>query len=150
MSLTMIKKKGTNMAIDFSSINLEMIDLTTNFTPDIFINQGGISFSKRVLEDLSYPQYVQFGVDVPHKIFAIRVCKGTENKATQFSKPKAEQSCPLSIGNRNLREVMVSLIPDYAKDKRYKITGEYEASSRTMYFDMSSAQVSSFYKKSAE
>ena len=138
------------MAIDFSSINLEMIDLTTNFTPDIFINQNAISFSKRVLEDLNYPQFVQFGVDATHKIFAIRVCKGTEIKATQFSKPKAEQSCPLSIGNKNLREVMVSLIPDYAKDIRYKITGEYESSTRTMYFDMSGATVSNFYRKSAE
>lgn len=150
MSLTMIKKKGTNMAIDFSSINLEVIDLSTNSTPDIFINQGGVSFSKRILEDLNYPQFVQFGVDAPKKIFAIRVCKGTEVKATAFSKPKSEQASPLSISNKNLREVMISLIPDFSRDMRYKITGEYDSANRVMYFDMTTAKESKFFKKNAE
>lgn len=36
------------MAINFSNINLEVIDTTTNATPDIYINQNGITFSKRV------------------------------------------------------------------------------------------------------
>jgi hypothetical protein len=146
----MIKKKGTNMAIDFSTINLEVIDLNTNATPDIFINQNCVSFSKRILEDLNYPQFVQFGIDAPKKIFAIRVCKGNENRATPFSKPKTEQASPLTISNKNLREVMVALIPEYASDKRYKITGEYDSANRTMYFDMTTAKESSFYRKSAE
>lgn len=51
------------MAINFSNINLEVLDLTTNVTPDIYINQNGITFSKRVLEDLNYPQNVQYCTD---------------------------------------------------------------------------------------
>ena len=53
----MFKEKGLIiMAIDFKSINLEVIDLNTNASPDMFINNHGITFSKRVLEDLNYPQ----------------------------------------------------------------------------------------------
>ena len=134
------------MAINFSNITLEVVDLNTNASPDIFLNQGGVTFSKRVLEDLGYPQYVQYCMDAANKVFAIRVCKGTEAKATAFSKPKTEQSGTLSCTNKNLRDVMGAMIPDYVKKNRYKISGEYDAENRVMYFDMSSAAKSNYHK----
>lgn len=138
------------MAINFSNIRLEVVDLNTNANPDIYINQNGITFSKRVLEDLNYPQYVQYCVDASQKIFAIRSCKGTETKATAFSEPKAEQNGTVSSGNKNLRDVMTSLIPEYDSKQRYKVTGEYDFENRVMYFDMTSAVAASFFHKTAE
>ena len=132
------------MAIDFSKINLEVIDISTNADPDIYINQNGITFSKRVLEDLNYPQNVQYGFDPEHHIFAIRVCKSNESKAAPFSKPRSEQTTTLSCGNKNLKEIVAKLIPDYKEKKRYKVTGELDAESRVLYFDMSTAQESAF------
>ena len=130
------------MAINFESINLEVIDLNTNATPDIYINLSGITFSRRVLEDMSYPQTVQFCLDAANKVFAIRVCKGNEAKATPFSKAKPDQTHALSCGNKNLREAVTALITDYNPKKRYKITGEYDAENRVMYFDMATATLS--------
>lgn len=78
------------MAINFKGINLSVIDITTNAAPDIFINQKGITFTKRVLEDLNYLQNVQYCMDAEKKVFAIRVCKSNEAKATAFSKPRGE------------------------------------------------------------
>jgi hypothetical protein len=132
------------MAIDFSKINLEVIDISTNADPDIYINQNGITFSKRVLEDLNYPQNVQYGFDPEHHIFAIRVCKSNESKAAAFSKPRAEQTTTLSCGNKNLKEIVAKLIPDYKEKKRYKVTGELDAESRVLYFDMTTAEESAF------
>ena len=137
------------MAINFSNINLEVIDLSTNALPDIYINQNGITFTKRVLEDLGYPQNVQYCIDSTNKVFAIRVCKGNEAKATAFSKPKAEQTTTLSCGSKNLRDVIVMMIPDYDARKRYKITGEYDAENRVMYYDMTTAE-ESIYRASAD
>lgn len=134
------------MAINFSNINLEIIDITTNATPDIFINQGNITFSKRVLEDLNYPQNVQYCVDSANKIFAIRFCKGNEAKATPFSKPKAEQTTTLSVGNKNLHEVISKMIPEYDSKKRYKVIGEYDTENRVMYFDMATAEEACYRK----
>ena len=128
------------MAINFSNINLEVIDINTNATPDIFINQTAITFSKRVLEDLNYPQNVQYCVDNVNKVFAIRACKGNEGKAAPFSKPKAEQTKTLSINNKNLRDIIVAMIPDCDAKKRYKITGEYDTENRVMYYDMTTAE----------
>ncbi len=130
------------MAINFNSITLEVIDINTNTSPDIFINQNGISFSKRVLEDLNYPQNVQYCMDVTNKIFAIRVCKGNDAKATPFSKPKAEQTSTLACSSKNLRETVIALISEYNPKMRYKVTGEYDSENRVMYFDMASAEES--------
>lgn len=132
------------MAINFSNINLEVLDLSTNATPDIFINQNGITFSKRVLEDLNYPQNVQYCTDPENKVFAIRVCKSNEAKAVSFSKPRSEQTNTLGCGNKNLHDVLVLLIPDFQPKKRYKVTGEFDAENRVMYYDMSAAEISDF------
>lgn len=132
------------MAIDFSKINLEVIDINTNADPDIYINQNGITFSKRVLEDLNYPQNVQYGFDPAQHVFAIKVCKSNEARATSFSKPRAEQTTTLSCGNKNLKEVVVKMIPDYDPKKRYKVTGKFDTENRVMYFDMTTAEVSLF------
>ena len=138
------------MKFDFSAIKLEIVDLNTNSTPDMFINQYGISFSKRILEDLNYPQFVQYCVNADHKIFAIHACKGTEAKATPFSKPKAEQTKTITCNNKNLREIILALIPKGDSKQRYKVTGEYDAENRTMYFDMTTAEISSYHKQAAE
>lgn len=132
------------MAIDFSVINLEAIDINTNVSPDIFINQNCITFSKRVLEDLGYPQTVQYCVDAGHKVFAIRSCKGNEVKATPFSKPKTEQNGTLSCGNKNLHSVITSMIPDYLNHMRYKVTGESDIENHVIYFDLTTAKESSY------
>ena len=134
------------MAINFSNINLEVVDLNTNASPDIFINQNCITFSKRVLEDLNYPQYVQYCVDAEHKVFAVRGCKGTESKATAFSKPKTEQPGTLSCTNKNLRDVIGAMIPDFDGKQRYKIKGEFDSENRVMFFDLTTVQKCSYRK----
>lgn len=132
------------MAIDFSNINLEVLDLSTNVMPDIFINLNGVTFSKRVLEDLNYPPTVQYGTDPEHKVFGIRVCKSNEAKAVAFSKSRNEQNSTLSCGNKNLHDILAQLIPEFQPKKRYKVVGEYDAENRTMYFDMNTAEISDF------
>lgn len=138
------------MKIDFSSINLEVIDLSINSYPDIFINQNNVSFSKRVIEDLNYPPFVQYCVDASHKIFAIRACKGSEAKATPFSKQKGEQAKNIVCTKKSLRDTLLALIPEGDANQRYKITGEYDVENRVMYFDMTTAKKSSYFNESDE
>ena len=132
------------MAINFKSITLEVIDINTNATPDIYINQNCITFSKRVLEDLNYPQNVQYCLDSANRVFAIRPCKGNEVKATPFSKPRAEQTTTLSLSNKNLRDIIATMIPDYSAKRRYRVVGEYDPENRVMYFDMATAEESNY------
>ena len=39
-------------------MNFETIDSNINAYPDMFLNQNGVTFTKKVLEDLGYPAFV--------------------------------------------------------------------------------------------
>lgn len=130
---------------DFKAITFEVIDINVNATPDIFINRNGITFSKRVVEDLGYPANVQYTVSTENRVFALRACKSNEAKCVPFSKPKGEQTTTLSTSNKNLVDCVKALLPDGCSDKkRYKVTGVYDAENRTMYFDMDEAKEDSY------
>ena len=47
------------MNFDFSALNFETIDSNINAYPDMFLNQNGVTFTKKVLEDLGpfLPEY---------------------------------------------------------------------------------------------
>ena len=129
------------MAIDFSTITLNVIDITTNTSPDIFINSSGISFSKKVLEDLNFPANVQFCTDSVHRVFAIRPCRSCDAKAVSFVKPNTKPGTTLCISNRNLKECITALAPELDPTIRYKISGEFDREHRIMYFDLTQVSV---------
>ena len=79
------------MKFDFNALNFEILDANTNAYPDIFINQNGVTFTKKVLDDLNYPAFVLCQLDAKNKVFAVRMCKSSEQRGYKFSKPKGEQ-----------------------------------------------------------
>ena len=46
------------MNFDFSALNFETIDSNINAYPDMFLNQNGVTFTKKVLEDVGYHAFV--------------------------------------------------------------------------------------------
>ena len=58
------------MKFDFNALNFEILDANTNAYPDIFINQNGVTFTKKVLDDLNYPAFVLCQLDAKNKVFA--------------------------------------------------------------------------------
>lgn len=127
---------------NFKGLTFEIIDLNVNATPDVYINRNSITFSKKVLEDLNYPANVQYCLNAASKVFAIRVCKSNDAKATPFSKPKTDQTQTLSTSNKNLVESIKALMVDgYNPEMRYKVAGHFDQESRTMYYDMEEAVV---------
>lgn len=138
------------MAINFNSITLEVIDINTNAKPDLYINYNSITFSRRVLDDMNFPQNVQYCLDAANKVFAIRVCKANDAKATPFSKSKTEQTATLACKSKNLRDILVAMIPNFDPKKRYKVSGEYDPENRVMYFDMASAEESQYHNNATK
>ena len=90
------------MNFDFSALNFETIDSNINAYPDMFLNQNGLTFTKKVLEDLGYPAFVLCLLDTKARVFAIRSCKSNEPKGFKFSKPRGEQKGVVTISNKNL------------------------------------------------
>ena len=89
------------MKFDFNALNFEVLDANTNAYPDIFINQNGVTFTKKVLDDLNYPAFVLCQLDAKNKVFAVRMCKSSEQRGYKFSKPKGEQKATVSNNNMN-------------------------------------------------
>lgn len=130
---------------DFKNINFEIIDLNMNSSPDMYLNKTGITFSKKILEDLNYPANVQYCISPENKVFAIRVCKSNESKPVPFSKPRNEQTATFNTSNKNLIESIRAIMPEnYNIERRYKITGYFDAEARTMFFDMDEAVLDLF------
>ena len=119
---------------DVSKLNLQIIDANMNMFPDMFVNVTGITFTKRVLEDLGYPAHIQYSTDAENKVFAIKGCRGVDKGAQPFSKPRTEQTTTLSCSNKNIMEPIREMMKDVWKDnKRYKITG-FMLDNKTMIF----------------
>ena len=125
------------MNFDFSALNFETLDANVNAYPDLFINQNGVTFTKRVIEDLGYPAYVLCLLDPKAKVFAIRACKSNEPKAFKFSKAKSEQKGVVTIGNKNLLDPLRKVIGEgWIPGKRFRVRGFWVADAKTMCFDL--------------
>ena len=119
---------------DISKLSLQVIDASMNLLPDIFVNATGITFTKRVLEDMKYPAHIQYSTDVENKVFAIKACRSTDKGAQPFSKPRGEQTLTLSCSNKNIMEPVREMMKGVWEDnKRYKVTG-FMLDSKTMIF----------------
>lgn len=96
---------GNTIMKDFKNINFDIIDLTVNATPDIYINKNNITFIKKVLEDLGYPANVQYCVSAENKVFAVRACKSNEAKVPRSQSQRAYRP------QRSVPVIRISLSP---------------------------------------
>jgi hypothetical protein len=102
--------------------------------PDIFVNATGITFTKKVLEELHYPAHIQYSTDVDNKVFGIKACRSVDKGAQAFSKPRGEQTTTVSCNNKNIMEPVREMMKGVWKDnKRYKVTG-FAVDKKTMIF----------------
>ena len=116
------------MNFDFSALNFETIDSNINAYPDMFLNQNGVTFTKKVLEDLPYHAFVFCLLDAKARVFAIRSCKSNEPKGFKFSKPRGEQKGVVTISNKNLLDPLRAVTgEDWIPGKRYKVRGFWVA-----------------------
>ena len=116
---------------------LSLIHIYINAYPDMYINQNGVTFTKKVLEDLGYPAYVLCLLDAKAKVFAIRMCKSNEPRGFKFSKPRGEQKGVVTISSKNLLEPLRAATgEDWVPGKRYRVRGSWVADAKTMCFDL--------------
>jgi hypothetical protein len=135
---------------DVSKLNLQVIDAGMNMFPDIFVNATGITFTKKVLEELKYPSHVQYSSDVENKVFAIKACRSIDTGAQPFSKPRAEQTTTLSCTNKNIIEIVREMMKGIWKEnKRYKVTG-FAIDKKTMIFVLPEGIEQEFYRAQKE
>lgn len=126
---------------NFDDFQFEVIDVTIPGTPDMHITQNGITFSRRLVEDMGYPQFVRPLVDVKNKAFALKVCKADSDNAMRFSKPKGEQKGAVQYHASAIRLMLRSIMGDaWQEQNRYHTTGVWFPEAKAMVFDLSAAK----------
>jgi len=126
---------------NFNEFNFEVINVMVEGKPEMFVNINGLTFSKKLVESMSYPAFVRPLIDVENKALAIQVCKQTDDKAIKFSKPRGEQNGSISIAsNVLLRTTRAMMSDEWKNDNRYKIAGIYFQDAKAMVFDLTSAE----------
>ena len=139
-----------NTKFDFSKLTLQVIDVTMNNNPDIYVNKNGITFSKRAVDDMNYPAHVQYCIDPEHAVFAVRACKGNEVKALPFSKPRGEQTYTVTCKCMSVHAAITKFIKGYSSKNRYKLVGHYDSENKIMFFDLKEAEVQMFRNSNSE
>lgn len=125
----------------FKDFEFEVIDLSVQGTADLYVNQTGLTFSKKLLENMAYPPYVRPLIDAKNKAFAVQACKQGDEKAMKFSKPRSEQITGFSTNSNALSRTVRTVMGDTWKDTmRYRITGIYDPGAKAMIFDLSGAE----------
>jgi hypothetical protein len=134
----------------FANVKFEIVDLSINAAPEMYLSTTNVLFTRRVLDDLENPQYVQFCIDPVSQVFAIRPCRQKENKAVEFLKDrKLKPNAALKFGNKNLHDTLAHMITDYVPGKRYKFTGEFDSENNIMYYDMTKGVPAIYHGKGA-
>ena len=127
--------------MNLNDFQFEIIDVSVTGTPDMHITQNGISFTRKLVEDMGYPQYVQPMVDHHNKVFALKVCKAEGDRAIRFSKPKSEQKNSITTSNIAIRYMLRGIMGSSWKDEnRYHITGKWFSEAKTMVFNLNAAK----------
>ena len=85
------------MSFDFSALNFETIDSNINAYPDMFLNQNGVTFTKKVLEDLGYPAFVLCLLDAKARVFAHRSHSLRSPSFSSLAFSLYREKCPFSI-----------------------------------------------------
>jgi hypothetical protein len=111
------------------------------------INQNGMNFSRKHVEDMGNPPFVRTLFDPHKKIFAIQVCKQTDDHVLKFSKPRSEQRGGVIISFQPLMHFLRDLMgAAWDKKHRYKIDGKCLSESRVTVFYLDNAEECPLYK----
>lgn len=129
------------MPANFQDYNFQIIDLTVCSISEMFVNQSGLTFSKGVVEEMSYPLYVRAMFSPEKKAFSLQRCKAAEPKAIKFIKEKHGKSATVSINIKAIYNTIWRMMQGtWEKGTRYKITGIYFPDAKAMVFDLASAE----------
>lgn len=125
----------------FEEFSFEVITVSISGTPDIHITQNGITFTRKLIEAMGYPQYITPMIDVKNKAFAIKECKATNEYAMSFSMPKGEQKRAIVTTFSALRAMLRGVMgSDWKETNRYYVTGHWYAEAKAMVFDLTTAK----------
>ena len=125
----------------FDDFQFEVINVSIPGKPDLHITKNGITFTRRLVEDMGYPQFVIPMLDYSRKIFALKICKVDNEHGMRFSKAKCDQRRAIQHYAGTIKHLLRGIMGNSWKDEnRYYITGVWFSEEKAMLFDLNTAK----------
>ena len=121
----------------FKDFNLEVVTVErTSFEHTMTINKNFITFSKGIVQELEYPGHVLIAFNKDTQVMGLQVCRAKTRGSFKFSKPASDQKGIVQIMNKNLREILMHIMPEWNETKRYKVDGIHIPEDKAFVFEL--------------
>ncbi|WP_244165985.1 hypothetical protein [Pseudolactococcus raffinolactis] len=100
------------------------------------INKNFVTFSKVIVQELDYPAQVLIAFNKDTKVMGIQVCRAKTRGSFKFSKPESEQKGIVQIMNKNLKETLLHIMPEWEVDRRYKVEEIHIPEDKAFVFEL--------------
>ena len=121
----------------FKDFNLEVVTVErASFEYTMTINKNFITFSKGIVQELDYPAHVLIAFNKDTQVMGLQVCRAKTRGSFKFSKPESNQKGIVQIMNKNLRETLMHIMPEWNEAKCYKVEGIHIPEDKAFVFEL--------------
>ena len=125
------------MLRDFTEFNFTPICVTIMGEPEMQINKKYITFTRSLMGEMGFPEYVRLMTDAENKVFCIKSCKPGEPEAYRFCRQDFQQKEPKYCSSKAVRKTLFALMgDDFPGDESYRVRGTYYKDAQAMVFDL--------------
>jgi hypothetical protein len=134
--------------MQLDGINFDIIDIPKGGPAEMQINKRYIAFTRSLLEEMGYPEYVFVGINAKEKKFAVKECKESDKRSYKFSRPKGAQKKPKHCMIIPVRKSVITMLGDmWDENKSYACKGKYDPEEKSMIFDLKECYIREVVKK---
>lgn len=132
----------------FKDFNLEVVTVErASFDFSMTINKNFVTFSKGIVQELDYPAQVLIAFNKDTKVMGIQVCRAKTRGSFKFSKPESEQKGIVQVMNKNLKETLLHIMPEWKVDRRYKVEGIHIPEDKAFVFELTKFEELADFRK---
>lgn len=132
----------------FKDFNLEVVTVErASFDFSMTINKNFVTFSKGIVQELDYPAQVLIAFNKDTKVMGIQVCRAKTRGSFKFSKPESEQKGIVQVMNKNLKETLLHIMPEWKVDRRYKVEGIHIPEDKAFVFELTNFEELADFRK---
>ena len=132
----------------FKDFNLEVVTVErASFDFSMTINKNFVTFSKGIVQELDYPAQVLIAFNKDTKVMGIQVCRAKTRGSFKFSKPESEQKGIVQVMNKNLKETLLHIMPEWKVDRKYKVEGIHIPEDKAFVFELTKFEELADFRK---
>lgn len=135
----------------FKDFNLKVVTVErASLEHTMTINKNFVTFSKGIIQELDYPNYVLIAFNKDTKVMGLQVCRAKTRGSFKFSKPEGEQKGIVQVMNKNLKDTLLHIMPEWDENKRYKVEGIHIPEDKAFVFELTNFEELPDFRKNAK